>query len=363
MFVRPGKSPEGSVNVTRHGDTLIGLLAKVAREALFADSLEPLLHRICDFIVRELPVSVASIMLLDEQNTRFVHEVWAGEPGLLPPPPIHVWPGVWPVTMGASGRCARSGTPQLIENVNDDADFVMGNSAVCSAYLVPIRHPLRLHGVLNIETTRSNFFDREACAMFDAVADQIAGAIHFARVADDLATANRKLEQMSMLDGLTGIANRRRFDRHLSAEWARLAREGRSLALLMMDADAFKALNDSGGHLYGDECLRELARCAEAVTESGDLAARFGGEELAVLLPGRDIDAAAQIGEHLRGAVEARAMAHPASPVSPLVTVSIGVSAVVPDPACSPERLIEGADRALYSAKREGRNRVRVADI
>ncbi len=351
------------MNLSRHDDTLIGILAKVAREALFADNLESLLQRICDFIVRELPVSVASIMLLDEQNTRFVHEVWAGEAGLIPPPPINEWPAFWPVTMGVAGRCARSGTAQLVNNVDDDADFVPGNSAVRSAYLVPIRHRLRMHGVLNIETTRSDFFDREACATFDAVADQIAGAIHFARVADELAAANRKLEQISMVDGLTGIANRRRFNQHLSAEWVRSARDGQSLALLMMDADAFKPLNDLGGHLYGDECLRELARCAEAVAEEGGLAARYGGEELAVLLPSRDISAAAQIGERLRCAVETRALAHPASPVSTHVTVSVGVSAVVPDPACPPERLIAAADRALYAAKREGRNRVCTASV
>lgn len=349
------------MNIMRHGDTLIGILAKVAREALFADSLEPLLQRICEFIVRELPVPVASIMLLNEQNTHFVHEVWAGEPGLMPPPPIGEWPVVWPVTMGVAGRCARSGVAQLVENVHEDPDFVPGNAVVHSAYLVPIRHRLRLHGVLNIETTRSNFFDKEACAAFDAVADQIAGAIHFARMADDLAAANRKLERMSMLDGLTGLANRRRFNQHLAEEWARLAHERQSLALLMMDADAFKPLNDLGGHLYGDECLREIARCAEAVAEEGDLAARYGGEELAVLLPGREAGAAAQIGERLRCEVESKAMAHPASPVAAHVTVSVGVSAVVPDAACQPEQLIAAADRALYVAKREGRNRVCIA--
>ena len=349
------------MNDAAHGDTLIGILVRVARATLLADSLEPLLQGICDFIVRQLPVPVASIMLLDEQATRFVHEVWAGEQDLLPPPPIAEWPGDWPVTLGVAGRCARSGVPQLIADVNADADFVPGNAAVRSAYLVPIRHRQRLHGVLNIETTQTGFFDREACAVFDAVADQIAGAIHFARVADDLAAANRKLERLSMLDGLTGIANRRSFDQQLQAEWARLAREQRPLALLLVDADAFKLLNDISGHLYGDECLRELARCADAVAAEGDLAARFGGEELVVLLPGREMHAAAQVGERLRCEVESRTMTHPASPVAAHVTVSIGVSAMVPDAACSPEALVSAADRALYAAKREGRNRVCVA--
>ncbi|MBX3693216.1 hypothetical protein [Dokdonella sp.] len=116
--------------VTRHGNTLIGILTRVAREALNADSLEPLLQGICDFIVRELPVQVASIMMLDEQVACFIHEVWAGEPGLTPPPPIGEWPSHWPLTMGVAGRCARSGTAQQVEDVHADADFVPGNAAV-----------------------------------------------------------------------------------------------------------------------------------------------------------------------------------------------------------------------------------------
>ena len=341
-----------------HGDTLIAILARVARETLHADSLEPLLQGICDFIVRELPVSVASIMLLDEQASRFVYEVWAGEQDLLAPPPIAEWPGDWPVTMGASGRCARTGHAQLIGDVSADPDFIQGNASVCSAYLVPIRHRLRLHGVLNVESTHPVFFDREACAVFDAVADQIAGAMHFARVAEELAAVNRKLERISMLDGLTGIANRRSFDQHLHEEWTRLAKELRPLALLLVDADEFKKLNDISGHLYGDECLRELARCVDAMAVEGDLAARFGGEELVLLLPGREVFAAAQVAERLRLDVESRRLLHPASLVAAHVTVSIGVSAMVPDPACSPRELVAAADRALYSAKRNGRNRV-----
>ena len=90
-----------------------------------------------------------------------------------------------------------------------DPDYVAGNDGVCSEYLVPIRHGARLHGVLNIESTRRDFFDAEALAVFDAVADLVAAAIHFARIADELQQANRKLERLSMIDGLTGIANRR----------------------------------------------------------------------------------------------------------------------------------------------------------
>ena len=335
--------------------TLNRILVRIARNALQGSDLDALLKGICECLVAELPVAIASVLLLDEHNTHFIHEVYAGEATLSPLADT----GEWPVTRGGAGRCARLGAPQLIGDVGLDPDYVPGNDFVRSEYLVPIRHGRRLHGVLNIESTSTGFFDAEACAVFDAVADLVAGAIHFARIADELRQANRKLEQLSMIDGLTGIANRRRFDQQLCVDWRRMAAEERPLALLMVDADAFKLLNDACGHLYGDECLRELARTCERFVESADdLVGRFGGEELVLLLPRRDRAAAAAIADALRVAVEARAMPHPTSPVAAHVTVSIGVAVAVPVVSRPPERLVASADRAMYAAKAQGRNRI-----
>jgi diguanylate cyclase (GGDEF)-like protein len=334
---------------------LTGLLAEVSRDALQGEDLEAVLRHIVECLVRKLPVAIASIILLDDAGDHFVQEVWAGDLELHPAELAHGWP----VTVGAAGRCARTGRAQLITEVESDPDYVSGNSAVRSEYLVPIRHRMRLHGVLNIESTRKDFFDAQARAVFDAIADQIAGAIHLARVVAELETANRKLEVLSMSDGLTGIANRRCFDQRLLAEWTWLANEDRELALVLVDADAFKLLNDAHGHLYGDECLRELARiCTHYADGTDDLVARFGGEEIVLLLPGRDIAAAAALAEALRREVEAAAMPHGQSQVAPHVTVSAGVSAMRPALGGSPELLIEAADRALYEAKAQGRNRV-----
>jgi diguanylate cyclase (GGDEF)-like protein len=335
--------------------TLMRLLGRISREALQGESLGPILQGICECLVAELPVPIASIILLDEDATHFVDEVWSGELVLVPQP---IATG-WPVTRGAAGRCVRLGQPQLIPDVDVDPDYVAGNPDVRSEYLVPIRHRERMHGVLNIECTRSDFFDAEACAVFDAVADLVAGAIHFARMADELVLANRKLERLSMSDGLTGIANRRSFDQRLHDDWMRMAAEGRPLALVLADADAFKPLNDALGHLHGDECLRELAWiCERSATSEHDLAARFGGEELVLLLPGRELAEAMRVGESLRAAVEAAAMPHPASPVAAIVTVSVGVASLRPSSASPPEMLVAAADRALYLAKKSGRNRV-----
>jgi len=343
-----------------HRARLAEILAQVSREALQADGLQDVLQRIVDCLVRRLPVAIASIILLDDAGTRFVQEVWAGD---------LVLEGVddlpWDVSFGAAGRCARSGKPQLIADVLSDPDYVPGNPAVRSEYLVPIRHRDRLHGVLNIESTDEDFFTPAACTVFDAVAHQIAGAIHLARVVAELEAANRKLQLLSTVDGLTGIANRRSFDERLVADCERLSREGGTLSLLLVDADYFKQLNDALGHLHGDECLRRLARiCAGFVDSDADLVARYGGEELVLLLPGRSSRQAVALAERLRRRVEEAAMAHPSSIVAPWMTVSIGTCTMAPDNAArSPARLLSGADRALYAAKMRGRNRVATWDL
>ena len=331
------------------------ILARVSREALQGEGLDAVLRRIVDCLAQRLPVALASIILLNDEGTVFVKEVWAGELELDQPQLVPSWP----VSVGAAGRCARLGVAQLITDVDVDPDYVPGNLAVRAEYLVPIRHRTRLHGVLNIESTRADFFSADVCAVFDAIADQVAGAIHLARIAGELEAANRKLEQLSMSDGLTGIANRRCFDQRLAQEWMRATREDLPLALLLVDADNFKALNDALGHLHGDECLRALARlCSDAVDGERDLVARYGGEELVVLLPGRDLRGARRLAERLRARVEAAALAHPDSAVAPHVTVSIGVAALAPSQLRSPDQLILAADHALYAAKARGKNRV-----
>lgn len=332
---------------------LAEILAQVSMEALQGDTLEAVLKRIVDCVARHLPVAIASIILLNDEGTHFVQEVWSGIeldlPGELP----------WPVMVGASGRCVRSGEAQLIVDVDADADYVPGNCRVKSEYLVPIRHRDRLHGVLNLESTSADFFTPEVCAMFDAVALQIAGTVHLARVVRELELANRKLEQLSMSDGLTGIANRRSFDQRLAEEWWRHAQTETSLALLLVDVDCFKALNDACGHVFGDECLRGLARlCAELVDGTQAHVSRYGGEEFVLLLLGCDLDEAQRLGVDLCRRIEALAIHHPASIVADHVTVSIGASAARPDPRQPPESLIAVADRALYAAKAKGRNGV-----
>ncbi|WP_141100768.1 ligand-binding sensor domain-containing diguanylate cyclase [Roseateles aquatilis] len=176
---------------------------------------------------------------------------------------------------------------------------------------------------------------------------------------EELRMANEHLQRLSFLDVVTGLANRRRFNEAAVEEWRRARRASASLGLVLADVDAFKRYNDQMGHLKGDECLAAIgAVLSQAVGRAGDLAARYGGEEFVVLLPGADHAAAAKVAEQIRAGIEALALPHPASPAGPVVTVSLGVAACVPDGDRTLESLIAEADDALYAAKRDGRNRV-----
>lgn len=168
--------------------------------------------------------------------------------------------------------------------------------------------------------------------------------------------AERELAGLASTDGLTGLANRRRLDQVLKQEWARGMRSERPLALLMIDVDHFKAFNDRHGHHGGDVALRSVAQTLTAsIRRPGDLAARYGGEEFMVVLPETDKAGACVIAEKLRLAIEALP---PFAEDTVPITVSIGVATHLPATHDLPEPLFHAADRALYRAKKQGRNRV-----
>ncbi len=189
--------------------------------------------------------------------------------------------------------------------------------------------------------------------------------LHFiamARRSDELLRrANERLQRMVMLDGLTGISNRRCFDVTLENEGRRCARSGSPLAILLIDVDHFKSYNDRYGHPAGDACLRSIATMlGRQMRRPADLVARYGGEEFVVLLPQTEIEGAVALAEKVRAALHRLAILHHASP-SHAVTVSIGVAVAWPGrPEHSADRLIEVADMALYAAKRGGRDQVRL---
>ena len=178
----------------------------------------------------------------------------------------------------------------------------------------------------------------------------------------DLQRANEELQKLSFTDPLTGLANRRVFDQTLDKECARLGRSGAALSLISIDADHFKALNDSQGHQRGDEYLILLAaELIKIARRQIDVAARCGGEEFALVLPETSAADAAQVAETVRAAIANLMLPHPASPVVPFLTVSVGVATATHGCWSTREELAANADIALYEAKRAGRNRVCVA--
>lgn len=176
-------------------------------------------------------------------------------------------------------------------------------------------------------------------------------------VTHKLGAANKELQHLSMTDGLTGIANRRFFDEMSMREWRRCGRMKRPMSLIMIDVDHFKLFNDTYGHQAGDDCLKTVAsQVALAATRAGDLAARYGGEEFALILGETDADGAQWVANLIRQRIRDLKIEHGPSSFQ-YVTVSCGVTSVVPDANLSLETFLQSADHALYLAKEQGRNK------
>ena len=169
------------------------------------------------------------------------------------------------------------------------------------------------------------------------------------------------VEALASVDGLTGIANRRRFDEVLESEWRRAQRDRTPCSLLFMDADHFKNFNDIYGHIPGDRCLRQIAEVtAQTLHRPADLVARYGGEEFAVILPDTNCEGAIAIAEQIRFTVEQLRIPHSGN-THEIVTVSIGCATQIPEVNSELSELLKAADSALYVAKSLGRNRVEAA--
>ena len=174
-----------------------------------------------------------------------------------------------------------------------------------------------------------------------------------------LASEHDHFQKMSLVDGLTGVGNRRAFDEKLRTLWLQAQQGQTPLSLIMLDVDTFKRYNDNLGHQAGDECLRRVAAAMSRAARSTDVCARYGGEEFALLLPGADAAKAQVVAARVHAEVAREQLPHPASPVSTFVTVSLGVSCITPNPDQNIEShtLVRQTDAALYEAKAAGRNR------
>ncbi|AKJ28935.1 diguanylate cyclase [Caldimonas brevitalea] len=266
----------------------------------------------------------------------------------------------------------RTGEVLLVDDATRDdrfaADPYIAKLDPCSLLLAPILNHGKLSAMLMLENRlRRAAFTAERLDSVTLIAGQLSVSLDNAllytslerKVAERTAAleeANRRLEQLSLTDALTGLANRRRFSDALDAEWLRGLRNRTPLGLALIDIDFFKPYNDHYGHQGGDACLQLVAKALGTGRRRGsDLVARYGGEEFVLLLPDTDLVNTHMVAERVRAAVEALTEPHLKSPLG-RVTISVGVAATVPAADIKPGALIETADAALYEAKRSGRN-------
>ena len=193
-----------------------------------------------------------------------------------------------------------------------------------------------------------------------SIAFAIAGAL-IANFYGKLRQSENRLQQLSYIDGLTGIANYRYFQENFDREWGHGTRVAEQISLIMCDIDFFKAYNDTYGHQKGDKCLQLIAHAlSETLKRPRDIVARYGGEEFVVILPDTSLNGASSVAEAMRVKVESLKIVHNKSKAGKVVTISLGVATIIPSKDSQGSALISAADKALYQAKKEGRNRVKL---
>jgi diguanylate cyclase (GGDEF)-like protein len=347
---------------------LFAMMSELSRTALEAPSFEQTLEFIARFIHARFALEICGIFLAGQDGrlalrARVGPATRVSERGGLPDGPS--------VTL----RAFRTGEPQYVPDVHADPDYFAGSERVRSELALPIRLQGRLLGVISMQSAVTESFSADNRGMLEALAAQVAGAIHVVAAARRLGEVNRlledrslelqsanaqlrqanvALERLSQRDGLTGIANRRRFDARLAALWRMQAGASAPMAVLLIDIDHFKAYNDGYGHLAGDDCLR---RVAGALTTVDEEVARYGGEEFALLALPADFVEMGRIAHALHGAVAALGLEHLHCPAG-RVSVSVGAAMVDNAATGSAEELVARADAALYAAKHAGRDRV-----
>jgi diguanylate cyclase (GGDEF)-like protein len=340
--------------------TDLEILNEIVRIATLDLELRSMLQRITDALAQKFGWEFVACVTVDRDRKRFTCEAVTTTQST----DIDVG---YSAALGAGvvGEVATLARPIVLDEVRGAKNYVEAMPGTRSEVCVPVLHRGELVAILDIESTRPRAF-HDQLPLVQTIADQIAGAIHSARLFQQaqqanraLAEANRRLEELSRTDGLTGVANRRQFEDVYEREWRRAQRAKGPIALLMIDIDEFKKYNDHYGHQGGDDCLKKVAETLKvSLTRASDMVARYGGEEFVVVLPGSDQQQGIATAERLRQRVEALNMPHEAATSgNKKVTISVGVASYKPAEKDRGDTLLSAADQALYGAKHGGRNR------
>jgi len=312
----------------------------IARQTTAVLNLDELLGKVCDLVLQTFPVDHVVAMLLDEDE----HLTVRAHKGKLTP---ILSPGAaLPVGTGMGMRALELGKTVVENEVAFVPHYLAGFVETRSEMCVPLIFFGEKLGVLMLESANPNNFAQEDVPPLESVADICAGAIQNAHYFE-------KAQQLAYIDGLTGIYNRRYFEMQIATEIERASRYDGRLAIIMIDIDHFKRLNDEFGHLLGDEVLRQVSDVFGQQLRKVDVVCRYGGEEFCILVPQTSGGNAMEVAEKLRRMVESYRF--PGVPVK--VTISAGV-AEFPTHGRSRDELVAAADAALYASKEAGRNRV-----
>jgi diguanylate cyclase (GGDEF)-like protein len=368
---RPGGSATERSLLTTGVVDLAGILA--ASRALSSEtSINGLRQRLDEVLSTMTGATSVQLLLWNDDHDAWLLAVPTGDDrGATVPLDEAGARGLVPVS--AVRYAERTGEPLVVGDATLDDRFrrdpYLSDLERCALLVVPIRGRAGAPAMLVLENQLiGGAFTAERLDAITLIAGQLAVSLDNAMayamqertVAErtaELAHANRRLELLSVTDALTAMPNRRRLENVLGLEWNRAHRTGTPVALAMVDIDHFKEYNDHFGHVAGDRCLRRVASLLQQHVRGADLAARYGGEEFAVVMPGADLDAALTAAERLRAGVAALGEPHPLAPEG-VVTVSVGVAAMVPRIPDRPGQMVTQADAELYRAKRAGRNRV-----
>ncbi len=321
----------------------LSLLNTISRDAIATVNPDEMLAKIAEQLEAGLTYDHIGIGVLDYATREIVVQAEAGKRRGTLGQRI-------PLGSGLIGHVARNGHRAIFRAASpaDNAlKPLLADSAVAIA--LPVFYAEQLHGILYVESSTAGDFSEEEILLLRTLADLIAGALHNA-------LSFQKAQEQAITDGLTGVKTHRFFMEALSAEWKRSTRAGRAFALVLMDLDRFKFVNDFYGHLEGDLVLKRVGHILETNCRSSDVVARYGGDEFVILMPETNMEHARQLASKLRGWVSADPLLREKN-----ISASFGI-ACFPLHGSSPQELIQVADASMYLSKHQGGNAVSTAD-